>query len=155
MSVEAFITAWLGSDADVQTLCGNRVYPLEMPQGAGLPAVTYSRVSQQATRSLTGLSGLSRARLTVDCWAQGYSEAKALAEAIRGTRSNPKLDGYRGQLAGVFVQAAFCSNEIDLYEKPVHGDEAGVKHTALDFDITYEDLDSSLAQDGEPYEAPE
>lgn len=154
MSVEAFVTAWLSRDADVQNLVGQRIYPQELPQGAGIPAVTYYRTGQEGVRSLGGLSGLSRARLTIDCWATSYSDAKALALAIRGNKGRTKLDGYRGQFAGVFVQTCVCTNEIDLIEKPVHGDEAGVKHTALDFDVIYEDLDPSLFTDRQPYEEP-
>lgn len=155
MSIEAFVTAWLGRDPDVQEIAGSRIYPVELPQGAGLPALTYYRTGQQGMRSLAGLSGLSRARLTIDCWATSYSDAKGLAAAIRGTWANPKLDGYRGQLAGVFVQTCLCTNEMDLIERPVHGDEAGVKHVALDFDIVFEDLDSTVFSDREPYSEPE
>lgn len=154
MSVEAFVTAWLSSRPAVKKLAGNRIYPLELPQGAGIPAVTYYRVSQQAVRSLGGLAGLSKARLAFDCWATSYSDAKALATDIRGTVNNPGLDGYRGELAGVFVQSCQCNNEMDLIEKPVHGDESGVKHTALDFEIVYEDVDSTVFADSEPYEEP-
>ena len=140
MSIEAALTTWLESDPDVAAAVGARIYPQSIPQGASFPCVTYYRTGQQTTRSLSGLTGLSRARLTLDCWALTYSAAKSLADAVRGTKSTPKLDGYRGTVGGVKIQACFCTNVTDSLETPVHGDEKGVPHVALDFDLNYEDV---------------
>lgn len=155
MSVEAFLTKWLSGNANVRKSVGNRIYPVELPQGAGVPSLTYYKVSEEGQKTLNGLSGLTRTRMAIDCWATSYSDANALAKIIRGNVTTPGLDGFRGMLAGIFVQKCSCNIGMDAIEKPVHGDQSGVKHCMLDLEITYEDVEASVFADSEPYEEPE
>lgn len=140
MSIEAAVTAWLSAFPAAQKAVGSRIYPQSLPQGASFPALTYYRTSHQSLKSLAGLSGLSQARVSVDCWALNYTDAHALADAIRGNKTNPGLDGYRGTVGGVRIQSCFCTNQMDQIERPVHGDEKGVPHCTLDFELWYEDV---------------
>jgi len=140
VSLEAGLTAWLNADPDVVQSVGVRIFPMVLPQGVGFPTISYYRTGQQNVRSLVSLSGLSQSRMTVDCWALSYTESKELADLIQGNKTNPKLDGFRGMMGNVKVQACFCTNEVDLHERPVHADERGVYHTALDFEIWFEDV---------------
>lgn len=62
-------------------LQGTRLFPLALPQGISLPAMTYRRVD--ATRELTqGGSDVARPRYQFDLYAETYLEAEALAEAF-------------------------------------------------------------------------
>jgi len=140
VSAEAALVAYLDADPDVARMAGPRIYPQSILQGGGLPAVTYYRTGQQTVKSLGGLSGTSWARVTLDCWAANYTDAKTLADAIRGTKTTPKLDGFRGTVGGVKILACFCTSVVDVRERPVHGDEVGVPHVAMDFDIIFEDV---------------
>lgn len=140
MSIEAALVVWLDRDPDVSAAVGSRVYPDSLPQGASFPAVTYAKLALKSVRSFGGLTGVSMAHLSVSCWGLTKADAKKLATNIRGTKTTPKLDCFQGTVGGVKIQACFCTNEIDLVSPPVHGEGTPVYHTALDFDVTYEDV---------------
>ncbi len=84
MSVETDFRGYLINDAMVSGLIGTRVYPLMMPQGFTLPAVTYQRVSSDREYDLTdGPVGWCWARFQLDCYADSFSGVRELAEAVR------------------------------------------------------------------------
>jgi hypothetical protein len=66
----------------VAAVVGTRVYPLVLPQKAALPAVSYLRVDGVQDSNLSGNSGLEVVRVQIDCWAETYAGAKALASAV-------------------------------------------------------------------------
>jgi len=110
MEIEAAFYSFITSQAVTSSLVSTRVYPLNIPQEATLPAVAYQRIS--GGRELTHggpQQGLLRARLQVTITAVNYDEVKAAAAAIRLL-----FNGFRGwwgpaQGTGVYVQ--FCSVE--------------------------------------------
>ena len=65
------------------TIAGGRVYAMVLPDGTDYPAVTYQRISAETHNSLSGWSGRDHVRMQIDCWAQGYDEAKRLAAEVR------------------------------------------------------------------------
>lgn len=79
MALEADIVSALTGSPGI----GAPVYPIVRDEGTGLPAVTYSRVSNVPTTSLSGESNLDSVRLQFDCWATTYAAARTLAAAVR------------------------------------------------------------------------
>lgn len=76
----------LSADAGVTALADTRIYPVVMPQGGKLPALVYTVVDDVPENSLAGwTSGLSNARVQIDCYAKGYIAAQTLADAVVGT----------------------------------------------------------------------
>lgn len=138
--IEPTFAAWAGAQQAILNLVGNRIYPDRLPQGASFPALTYAKSSHQSVKGFGGLTGLSVDQITVDCWGLMKADAKNLAFAVRGNKTTPAFDGFKGIISGIRIQAAFCQNEIDLFDPPKHGDDVGVYHTNLDFEITWEDF---------------
>ena len=101
--IEESTRAVLIADGTVSGLIGTRVYPLKMPQPATMPSVVYMRISGPRDVSLDGASGSGRARLRYNCWAETYSGAKTLLEAVRAA-----LDGISGAVA--------ATSETDFYD---------------------------------------
>lgn len=84
MIVEAGLRLLILGDATVATLLGDRAYPVVLPQAPTLPAVTYQRIGGGIrVGSHAGDSGLTQARIQLDCWASSYLAAKELAAAVR------------------------------------------------------------------------
>jgi len=79
---EQIFTA-LSGNADVIALAGNRIYPVRLARNAVLPAVVYQIPSIEPVSSMDGDSGVDICTLTVHCWAKSYSDAHALAFAVR------------------------------------------------------------------------
>lgn len=85
MTIGETIFSTLTGDAAVSAIVGTRVYPLVIPQGGDLPAVTYQRIYGAPINDLAGAGELVRARVQVDCWATTYASVRALADAAYGS----------------------------------------------------------------------
>lgn len=69
-------------------MVSGRVYPIMLPQGCALPAISYQRVSTDHVVSLDGYCQLERVRIQIDVLASTYAGAKALAtQAMRAMNS--------------------------------------------------------------------
>ncbi|WP_353474786.1 DUF3168 domain-containing protein [Salipiger sp. H15] len=100
--MEEYLRSLLLGNASVSALAGDRVNWGAHPQGAGYPAAVLTLISETGDHTLDGPSGVSVARVQVDCLGTGYGNAKRLAHAIRSV-----LDGYRGgPLKAVFFAGA-------------------------------------------------
>ena len=111
LPMEAAFIALILSDPAVAVIAGSRVFPVSRPQGAGLPAITSTRISGGPRYADEGEVGLELARLQVDCWAESYGVAKLLAQAV--TR---RLSGFAGTVAGKTFQAIDLIQERDRQE---------------------------------------
>lgn len=117
----------LSSDGAIGALVGGtganaRVYPILLPQGADIPAVTYFRVSTDriSTASLAGHNARVNARAQIDCWADTYAKSKSLAAAVK---------------AAVLSSSTFTAlslSEFDTYEP-----DTEVYRVSADFSIWY------------------
>lgn len=84
MSAESTVFTTLRDDAGVGAVCADRIYPLKLPQGATLPAVTYQRITADHGGSLGGdTSNCDRVYMQINCWASTFGSALALADAVR------------------------------------------------------------------------
>jgi hypothetical protein len=58
-----------------------------------------------------GVSGIAMPRYQLDCWSDNYEEAKDVADAVRVA-----LDGFKGRMGNVMVQAVFVEDDRDRYD---------------------------------------
>lgn len=102
------ITDVVGDDPD------DRIFPAILPQAVTLPAITLQIISEDRPHSSPqGPLKLCKARIQVDVWAarDKYTDAVNLAESVR-----KRLDGFRGQSAGVTIQGIFLESTRTLFE---------------------------------------
>jgi hypothetical protein len=64
------------------TTAGSRVYWVDRPQAAALPAVTLQTVSDPRPQHLKGFNPLRETRVQIDSWGDTYAAAKTLMEAV-------------------------------------------------------------------------
>lgn len=100
---EALRAVLLGSAA-VTAIAGARVNWGEHPQGAALPGIILTVVSDVEGHTIGAPNGVSAARVQVDCQGASYGSAKQLARAVRTV-----IDGYRGGL----IQAVLLASVRD------------------------------------------
>lgn len=93
MTIADDIYTTLTGDAGVSALVSTRVYPMDMPQNATLPALTYTRVSETPLVNLDGENATRNSRYQVDCFASTYTGAQALAEAVKAAMVTNSLFG--------------------------------------------------------------
>ena len=126
--VESAIVARLVGSTTVTALAGTRIYPT-MPQEPKLPAVTYDLVSAVRESAMTADPGTVHARVQVTSWAQSYSAASGLCEAVRGATQR-----WSGTSTGVVVLEMFVINEYTSFD-----DESGTFAHSLDLQVHYEE----------------
>jgi hypothetical protein len=92
-------------------LAGGRVYWVDRPQAASLPAITLQIISDLRPQHLKGFNGLRDTTVQLDCWGATYSEVTALKEAallaiVPSVTSN-----------GIRFDRAIIDSERDLGER--------------------------------------
>ncbi|MCX6023000.1 MAG: DUF3168 domain-containing protein [Chloroflexi bacterium] len=130
-TIEEGIAARMTGFSGLSALVAARVYPVRLPQGATLPAVTYQRVSGQRTHTVGGRSNLARHRYQMSCWADSHKVAAAVAEQVRLC-----WDGFVGVIGtspGLSVQA-LVDNDQDMDDP-----ETQTYHIPVDVLIWYEE----------------
>jgi hypothetical protein len=111
--IEQAIRYILVNDATVKAIT-THCWPVMIPQDATYPLILYTRISGERDHVLQGPSGMAHPRFQLDAFAETYTGAKALANAIREA-----LDGYRGTAAGTRIGSCLIDSERDIYESEI------------------------------------
>lgn len=88
------VLAALAADANVSTMVGARVYPINNPAPSTLPALAYEMVSDTPGYVLAGADGTSRAAFRFTAVTKTLADGESLAEAVRLL-----FDDYTGTLS--------------------------------------------------------
>lgn len=132
--IEAGIISKLLADTAVAAIVGTRVFPVLVPQGEDLPAVTVSRIAteRQSTLGLPNI-GAPVATIEVRGIAEGYQAAAELASKCRLALD----DIISGTFGDHGIQAVSCDDELDEYEFSEMG--KGSFHRVLRYVVEYEE----------------
>lgn len=71
------------ADSAVAAIAGSRISPVYRSQDVPVPAVTLSNVGKSPINALNTYAGIDSNRVQADCWADTYTQARQLAEAVR------------------------------------------------------------------------
>ena len=93
IDLEQALTYKLSNTAAIQTICGTRIYPQDLPPVVTLPAITYQLISApiEATHDETAGASLVHPRYQINAWAGTAGGAAALAAAV-----HTALHGFKG-----------------------------------------------------------
>ena len=108
--IEEAIYSLVTKNRTITTLIGQRFYPNVIPQTADLPAVAYQVISAGRNYHHGGQSSLVTPVIGFTIDARNYSEAKAVAAAMRLA-----LSGYQGYVDSVKIESIFLQNEFEGY----------------------------------------
>ena len=125
--MEEQIRALLRSNVAVASHVARRVNWGAHPQGQPLPAIVLNTVSDLEGVTLSGPSGLSAARIQVDCYAPQSGGAKLLSRAVKKA-----LHGY----SGGGIQGVFHAGSRDSREGGTNEADRPYR-VSLDFTLTY------------------
>jgi len=125
VEVEVLVRQRLRASPEVSALVGTRIFPVggrpdEGPEAA-LPAITYQRVSNRRLTSHEGSLGASLPLVQLSCWAKTWSEARAVAAAVRRA-----LDGWIDYSSDPPIHGVTIEGELDEYDA-----DARVYHVPL------------------------
>jgi hypothetical protein len=122
------------ASAPVAAVVVRRMYPNYFPEGTPFPALTYAETSAIRLSSFDGPVGFTSSRVTVGAWADGYAEARDLADKVRVA-----VNGFRGLFGATFFQAIKLESEIDTFGEGSDQDASspGVHRVVLDFTVSF------------------
>lgn len=137
MTIKAAIYDYLSTHATVIAQVSTRIYPDDAPTSAVRPYIVYERSAQIGVHSVNGspastATGLTRANVMIDAFADTSLKAEQVAEAVRDA-----IDGFQGTMSGVDVRHVTISNIRDSVENPEDGSEVFVHRVSLDLTIWY------------------
>jgi hypothetical protein len=128
VTIEEALRTALAADATLTAITSSRIYPVVAPQGTAAAYVTYEKVTGNPHHDHGGSGNLRWARISYMCHAPTYSQAKAMAAAIRTL-----LDGYRGTLSGVSIGSILSEEDADIGLD----DQTRMQLVAVDFMVQY------------------
>ena len=120
MTLSANIYTTLTNDVGVSGFVGARVYPMDLPQNATLPAITYTEVSNVPLNNLSGENVTQNSRYQFDCFASTFDSAEAL-----------------GVLLKTAMESATLYTSIRLSRVPLYDDESEQYRLVQDFSVWY------------------
>lgn len=82
MSIETDLYSTLSTDSGVTALISTRIYPNPAPEGAQKPLISYQLVAGSRISTIPGTGDATRKRIQINCHANTYSSAKAVAAAV-------------------------------------------------------------------------
>jgi hypothetical protein len=133
-AIEEAIYYLLSNDATVSGLVGTRIYPMVVPRNAAMPAIAYQQISGVREHTMTGPIGMVKARFQINCWAETYATADAIAEAVR-----KELDGYSGVASDTWIYDITLLQGADKIEVLPGVDVLTTTGKRLDFLVWYKE----------------
>lgn len=134
LTIEIPLAAWL--EARDPRLAG-RVQPAEVSPPTADPYLTHTRVGTSTWRHLTGTTGTHQARVQLDVWGRDWAQVQDVAAKVRGSKADPGLNGFRGDMGGVRVDSAWLADVAFETEDPEDGTEGAWHRARMDFVITW------------------
>ena len=110
------------SDPTVNSLCGGRMFTVNLPEGERSPSLVYFRITDFSDYHMQGDSGLQRIFMQLDSWATKHDASVNLADA-----AHDAISGFRGRavFSGnspadfVDIRGIFQTNGRDLFDDTV------------------------------------
>jgi uncharacterized protein DUF3168 len=110
--MQSTLRAILEDAPTIKVLCGDRIDWAARPQDDGYPAILMHLINDASGHTLDGSDGLSRGRVQIDCYGDGYGDATNLAKAVVQV-----LDGYRqDRFRGIFLDVRRDNTERSTNE---------------------------------------
>lgn len=130
LHIDEALVAIISAAPEVALLVSHRIYAAQAPQGGYLPAIVYAREVNTRNQfiGLDNTAAFARATYTISALADTYRESRNLARAIRRTLEYKQTAD---------VRLARITEESDVIESPVSGEQLPVYRTDLTVEITH------------------
>lgn len=131
-TIEQALYQILTDDAGVAAIISSRVFPVFIPQGATLPAVTYTQIKGNRIHTIPEPDDMVRSSFKISCWATTYSAAESLSSAVADA-----LDNYTGTVGNVVIQAAHFDTDLDVVAQRAGADQLLRHGKDMNFNIWF------------------
>lgn len=130
LHIDEALVGILSASPEVAILAGHRIYSSQSPQGGALPVLVYSREGNSRSDfvSLDNTAAFSKATYTISVMADTFQESRNLARAVRRALEYKTT---------VDIRLARVTDEADLVENPVSGEQMPVYRTDLTVEVIH------------------
>ena len=132
MSAERALYSILSTTGAVTQLVGDRIYPVQVDQGASLPAISYQQISGPRFYEVSHAMGWVESRYQVNVWAATYLDAVDLSTAVMTA-----VSGYSGTVASLDIDHIFVTDEGDLSNLFAENSELEIHGKRIDIQIVF------------------
>lgn len=135
MSIRGDLRTHLAAQTGITNLIGGatpRIYPVRRPQAVTGDAICFWRTSGGHDHNLTGSSGTAIGTFAIEAISSSYTNADAIAEAIR-----QGMQGFSGTMGSTAVKSVILDDEQDGYDDPLDGSDVVTYRIALLYRIRY------------------
>lgn len=123
---------YFNEDVDIINIVKMNIYPLYIPQGITLPAITYQPTSAKYDSTLTGDSSYVRQNIQINCHETSFKKARILSNLIRS-----KLINYHGKMYGVEIEAVFVKTDMVLTNNSIENFSTERYMSVLEIEIHF------------------
>jgi len=120
--IEETVAAIVLDDTKIKGYIDTRLYPEELPQGATLPAVVYTKISAPEHHDID----VAFPRFQFSCFSQDLLECKNMAIAVKEL-----FQRYKGVFDGCHILQGVYLDEVKL------PDDSGIYQIAVDIKLVY------------------
>jgi len=96
MALESKVYAALATAVHLNTLVGDRIYPIKMLQGTDYPAIVYRRSGGERIQDVSGYSTLENAEIEVEVHATAITARRLVGDAVVSALSH--ATGFSGMM---------------------------------------------------------
>jgi hypothetical protein len=96
--IQAEIYRVLSESAAIANIISSRIYPVNLPKDAIVPAIVYTIEEIVPIKSLGGESGIDNGTIEISCWAKDYTTAHQLAAAVRAAFAEAEIGVMTGNM---------------------------------------------------------
>jgi hypothetical protein len=131
MTAGEALREYLSRQEPVTSLVGNRIYgdKAEADKGA---YIVYTMQANEEPGHLTGVSGVARATMQVNCWSRKKPESEQIRNAVRNV-----LQTFRGKIGTFSVRSARILNSADAFLPDEDGSSTGDYSAGVTLSVWY------------------
>jgi len=131
-TIESALCALLKGSVNITGIVGTRIYPIYIPRGKSVPALTYQQISGVRSHTNSGADNMVPAVFQINCWTKTYAECRELANTVRNA-----VDDYSGTISSVVIQGIHLQDEDDIPELSGDNEKLRRQGKRLDFKIWF------------------
>ena len=134
MTLLEALHVYLSGTTAITDIVDDRLYRVTRPQGSGLPALTWRKVSGQDQLHQKGTSTLAECRIEMTCWASTPSGAESLRDAVRDV-----CQRYSGTISdageSVVVVLIRIEDDAEFFDPPTDASDDGTFSAIVDLHV--------------------
>jgi hypothetical protein len=139
VSFKSSLYTYLSSKTEISSLVSSRIYDRIAPEKVTTPFITFQIISGDKANHTGGASQDASKLVQLHVVGDSGKICETVSEALRNV-----LDGFIGDMGGMYVTSCFFHNETDDYDTPESGTQLGRFALILDYSIWYNEAIPTL-----------